>query len=107
VLVIGELGAAYIAIPGAVIVGREIVVSALREWMAEIGKRTHVAVSIVGKFKTFAQMLALGLLLLYRPGYGKGFIVLGTILLYVAAGLTLWSMYMYLKTAWPDLTKGN
>ncbi|NIR58338.1 MAG: CDP-diacylglycerol--glycerol-3-phosphate 3-phosphatidyltransferase, partial [Gammaproteobacteria bacterium] len=58
-----------LAIPAAVIVGREIVVSALREWMAELGKRTHVAVSIIGKVKTLAQMIAL-LMLLYRAPVG-------------------------------------
>lgn len=109
VLIVGELGKAYIAIPAAVIIGREIAISALREWMADIGKKTSVAVSYVGKIKTTLQMLAVGLLLLYCPKCGDGykFLVFGLILLYLAAGMTLWSMYMYLKTAWPDLTKGD
>jgi CDP-diacylglycerol---glycerol-3-phosphate 3-phosphatidyltransferase len=106
-LVVGEIGASYIAVPAAIIIGREISISALREWMAEIGKRTSVAVSFVGKVKTFVQMLAVFLLLLYRPGHGYGFIVFGLILLYSAAVLTLWSMFMYLRTAWPDLTGRN
>lgn len=104
ILVVAELGTIYIAIPAAVIVGREIVISALREWMAEIGKRVSVAVGFIGKIKTAAQMLALVLLLLYRPGYGKGFLLGGMCLLYFAVALTLWSMYIYLKIAWPDLT---
>ena len=93
-----------LAIPAAVIVGREIAISALREWMAEVGKRGHVAVSFIGKFKTGAQMAAL-LLLLYRdPLLSLPTLTIGYVLLYVAAGLTLWSMLMYLKAAWPALT---
>lgn len=107
VLIVGELCGAYIAIPAAIIVGREIAISALREWMAEIGKRASVAVSYIGKVKTALQMLALILLLLHYPGHGNLFLILGVILLYLAAALTLWSMYMYLKIAYPDLTKSN
>jgi len=93
------------AVPAAVIVGREIAISALREWMAEIGKRAKVAVSMVGKFKTTAQMVAL-LLLLYRDPIGP-FPThdVGVVLLYIAAILTLWSMIMYLRAAWPMLTE--
>lgn len=92
-----------LAIPAAIILGREIAVSALREWMAELGKRTHVAVSVVGKFKTTTQMLALLLLLYHDPIGGVSTRDIGFVCLYVAAGLTLWSMTMYLYTAWPDL----
>jgi CDP-diacylglycerol--glycerol-3-phosphate 3-phosphatidyltransferase len=104
VLLVSEQSLPYLAIPAAVIVGREIVVSALREWMAEIGKRASVAVSFIGKVKTFAQMLAIILLLLYIPGYNGWLGELGYLLLYVAALLTLWSMVLYLKAAWRDLT---
>jgi CDP-diacylglycerol---glycerol-3-phosphate 3-phosphatidyltransferase len=104
ILVVGELGAAYIAIPAAIIVGREIVISSLREWMAEIGKRASVAVSFVGKIKTALQMFALLFLLMHYPGHDKGFLFFGAILLYASAALTLWSMYVYLKIAMPDLT---
>jgi len=106
ILIVAELGKAYIAIPALVIIGREIAISALREWMADIGKRTSVAVSYIAKIKTTLQMLAVGLLLLYCPicGYGDGFLIFGLILLYISAGMTLWSMYMYIKVAWPDLT---
>jgi CDP-diacylglycerol--glycerol-3-phosphate 3-phosphatidyltransferase len=92
-----------LAIPAAVILGREIAVSALREWMAELGKRTSVAVSMVGKFKTSAQMLAILLLLYHDPIGPISVRVIGFVLLYIAAGLTLWSMTVYLYTAWPDL----
>lgn len=103
VLLVGERGMPYLAVPAAVIAGREIVISALREWMAEIGKRASIAVSYVGKIKTLIQMFAIFFLLLYHP---KGPFILGGvgyIALYVAAIMTLWSMMMYIKTAWPDL----
>jgi len=88
-----------------VIIGREITVSALREWMAEIGDRASVAVSIVGKFKTTAQMTAISFLLLRDPVLSLPVFRIGEILLYLAAALTLWSMGAYLKAAWPSLIK--
>lgn len=90
-----------LTIPATVIIGREIVISALREWMAEIGSRASVAVSYIGKIKTTAQMVAITLLLAYPVG--ETWTWLGLALLYIAAGLTLWSMILYLKAAWPDL----
>ena len=93
----------WFAVPAAIIVGREIAISALREWMAELGARAHVAVSMVGKFKTTAQMLALILLLYREPIVGFPTDLVGIVLLYVAAVLTLWSMVMYLRAAWPML----
>lgn len=96
-----------LAIPAAVIVGREITISALREWMAEIGASAKVAVSMVGKIKTTTQMVAL-LLLLYRDSIGAfPTAVAGFTLLYVAAILTLWSMTVYLIAAWPALASGK
>lgn len=85
-----------------VIVGREIAVSALREWMAEVGKRSHVAVSYIGKTKTGAQMIAIPFLLWREPFWGLPIFHIGEILLYLAAALTLWSMLNYLKAAWPN-----
>jgi CDP-diacylglycerol--glycerol-3-phosphate 3-phosphatidyltransferase len=111
VIIVGEFGTVYIAIPAAIIVGRELIVSALREWMAELGKRTSVAVGRIGKIKTTVQMISLILLLLYYPHYAvwmetiaEWVKIAGIVLLYAAAVLTLWSMFMYLKAAWPDLT---
>jgi CDP-diacylglycerol--glycerol-3-phosphate 3-phosphatidyltransferase len=86
-----------------VIIGREIAVSALREWMSEVGKRSHVAVSFVGKTKTTAQMLAIPFLLWQEPFWGLPIFRIGEGMLYLAAGLTLWSMLSYLKAAWPNL----
>jgi CDP-diacylglycerol--glycerol-3-phosphate 3-phosphatidyltransferase len=86
-----------------VILGREIAVSALREWMAGLGKRSHVAVSVIGKIKTTAQMLAIPFLLWQAPLWGLPIFRIGELLLYVAAGLTLWSMFVYVQAAWPVL----
>lgn len=95
--------AAAIAIPAAVIVAREIIVSALREWMAEIGKRARVAVSSLAKIKTAVQMFALVVLLYCDNTTPAAFIFIGYILLYISAVLTIWSMLIYLKAAWSQL----
>lgn len=104
VLIVTKKDFSYLAIPASIIIGREIAVSALREWMAEIGKRTSVAVSFVAKVKTGFQMVAIIVLLVYKPSYPIVVKMLGYGLLYCAALLTLWSMIVYLKIAWPDLT---
>lgn len=94
----------WVTIPAIIMIGREIVISALREWMAELGKRANVAVSNLGKYKTIAQMLAL-IGLIWRPEFWlvSWFTPVGMLLLYVATVLTIWSMYSYLKAAWRDL----
>ncbi len=84
-----------------VIIGREIVISALREWMAELGERTSVAVSYIGKVKTAFQMVAITGLLAIDPNTNESWLlVLFYVVLYTAAVLTLWSMFVYLKAAW-------
>jgi CDP-diacylglycerol---glycerol-3-phosphate 3-phosphatidyltransferase len=93
-----------LVLPAAVIIGREITVSALREWMAEIGARAKVAVSAIGKFKTTAQMISIILLLLRDASFGHWVYYPGLVLLYLAAMLTLWSMWVYLRAAWPALS---
>jgi len=87
------------AFAAIVIISREITVSALREWMAELGARTSVAVSTVGKYKTAFQMIAITVFLLNWPPLE----MLAYALLYTAVVLTLWSMFIYLKAAWPYL----
>jgi len=104
VMIVGDRDLPFLAVPALVIVGREIVISALREWMAELGRRTSIAVTMVGKAKTLMQMVALILLLAYRPEWPNGVVYLGSVLLYTAALLTLWSMTMYLKSARDELT---
>ena len=90
---------AYFAI---IIIGREIAISALREWMAQIGKTKNIAVAFIGKVKTAAQMTAIIALLLWEPVIpGIPTPVLGTVALWVAAILTLWSMFHYLRLAAP------
>lgn len=87
------------AISAIVIISREIAVSALREWMAELGNRTSVAVSYVGKMKTTFQMVAITVLLLNWESLE----MTGYLLLLISVVLTLWSMFIYLKAAWPYL----
>ncbi|WP_462331140.1 CDP-diacylglycerol--glycerol-3-phosphate 3-phosphatidyltransferase [Thiohalocapsa halophila] len=104
VLLVQADGTVWLALPAAVIIGREITVSALREWMAEIGARARVAVSMAGKLKTTAQMVAIVLLIVGGPVLGLPVAGLGLMLLYIAALLTLWSMVLYIRASWPSLT---
>ncbi len=104
VLLVEAEATPWLAVPAAVIIGREITVSALREWMAEIGERARVSVSRIGKFKTTFQMIALILLLFHHPLLFIPTRLLGYFCLYVAVILTLWSMLIYLQAAWPILT---
>jgi CDP-diacylglycerol--glycerol-3-phosphate 3-phosphatidyltransferase len=88
-----------------VIIGREIAVSALREWMAQIGASANVAVNWLGKLKTIMQMIAIPVLLFWDPLFGViPVAIIGTLLIYVAAVLTVYSMLYYLRLAWPHLT---
>ena len=107
VLLVERYPGLVLALPAAVIIGREITVSALREWMAELGARSKVAVTIYGKIKTIAQMAALPLLIYHDPLYGIPIYTVGLVLLYIAAGLTLVSMYQYLASAWPKLKEST
>ncbi len=93
------------AIIASIIIGREITISALREWMAKIGAAKSVAVSMLGKIKTTAQMLAIPILLYQQPIAGMRADVLGKPLIWIAALLTLWSMGYYLHMAWPEIQK--
>lgn len=92
------------AIAAAIIIGREITISALREWMAEIGEQALVSVSGVGKLKTIFQMTAISLLFYHDDMWFLPMALIGEILLYTAAALTLWSMWSYLQTAWPAIS---
>ncbi|HEY0563714.1 MAG TPA: CDP-diacylglycerol--glycerol-3-phosphate 3-phosphatidyltransferase [Methylophilus sp.] len=89
------------AVIALIIIGREIAISALREWMASIGKSSNVAVAMIGKFKTAAQMIAILLLLYYDPIGAFNTKLVGQVLIIIAAILTLVSMAYYLKAAWP------
>lgn len=94
--------ALWMTVPAIIIIGREIVISALREWMAEVGKRANVAVSYIGKIKTALQMISILLLVSFTPFSVLSWV--GIVAMYGAAILTLWSMIIYLKAAWPVLT---
>lgn len=91
------------AVVALIIIGREIAISALREWMASIGKSANVAVAMVGKVKTAAQMVAIVLLLWYDPIAGISVQWVGEWLIVIAAVLTLISMAYYLRAAWPAI----
>ncbi len=96
-----------LALVVAVIISREITISALREWMAELGQRTSVAVSWIGKWKTAFQMTAIGMMIWKTPFYGIPIYSIGYGLLFVAAALTVWSMAVYLRAAWPILSRNG
>jgi len=101
-LVVGAKDVNYITLPAIVIVGREIVISALREWMAEIGKRASVAVGRLGKIKTALQMFSIVLLIAFQPNQ-NWLGLLGVVLLYVAALMTIWSMVVYIQIAYQEI----
>ncbi|HVT34122.1 MAG TPA: CDP-diacylglycerol--glycerol-3-phosphate 3-phosphatidyltransferase [Nevskiaceae bacterium] len=92
---------ALMALLVAIIIGREITISALREWMAELGSRARVSVSWVGKVKTAFQMTSIGMMIWRDELWGINWYALGYWLLFVAAALTIWSMAVYLRAAWP------
>ena len=91
-----------VAALAAIIIGREIAVSALREWMAELGNRNRVAVSGYGKLKTIVQMVGLCFMLFQEPLLGLPIYDIGVVLMILAAGLTIWSMLGYIRAAWPS-----
>src|SRR5277367_1025667 len=93
----------FMVIVAVVIIGREIAGSALREWMAEIGARGRIKVSVWGKYKNIMQIVGLSLLLFRHDLFGIPIYKLGLILTGIAVVLTLWSMFLYLKLAWPEL----
>ncbi|QWL08184.1 CDP-diacylglycerol--glycerol-3-phosphate 3-phosphatidyltransferase [Shewanella algae] len=103
VLLVEDYNTIWLTLPALFMIGRELVISALREWMAEIGKRGAVAVSWIGKYKTAAQMVAI-IGLIWKQG--DWMIYTAYALLYVAAILTFWSMISYIKAAWKDLIAG-
>ncbi|MBX2879535.1 MAG: CDP-diacylglycerol--glycerol-3-phosphate 3-phosphatidyltransferase [Granulosicoccus sp.] len=92
----------WLTIPAIVIIGREITISALREWMAEVGNRSRVAVGWLGKVKTTAQITALAMLLYLHDFFGLPIYTIGTVALYVATLLTIWSMVGYMRAAFSD-----
>ena len=94
-----------IALMSAVIVGREITISALREWMAQMGAHGLVKVAGLGKLKTIVQMTAISLLIFREPLLGLPIFLIGEWLLGIAAALTLWSGADYLRAAWPTMRK--
>lgn len=103
VLIVSKDPRWFVVIAAVVIIGREIAVSALREWMAEIGARGRIKVTILAKYKTIMQIVGLSFLLFRQDLLGLPIYKLGLALTAVAAVLTLWSMVQYLRLAWPEL----
>jgi CDP-diacylglycerol--glycerol-3-phosphate 3-phosphatidyltransferase len=95
-----------IALLAAIIVSREITISALREWMAQIGAHGLVKVAVLGKLKTIVQMIAISCLIFREPLLGLPIFLIGEIMLFIAAALTLWSGLDYMRAAWPRMKKG-
>jgi len=104
VLIVSKDPRWFVVIVAVVIIGREIAVSALREWMAEIGARSRMKVTVLAKYKTIMQIVGLSLLLFRQNLFGViPTYRLGLWLTAIAAVLTLWSMVQYLRVAWPEL----
>ncbi len=96
----------HVDIIAMIIIGREITVSALREWMATIGERANVKVSWAGKIKTVFQMFGIGFMVYQNEFLGLDIYSIGFWLLVLAAGMTIWSMMVYLRAAWPAIKAG-
>ena len=105
VLVVQAIPDPWLTVPAAVIIGREITIASLREWMAKVGEDKKVAVSWIGKWKTSVQMIAIGALMIAIDWPSDFFVWSGFGLLYIAAVLTLWSMISYLKAALPVILR--
>ena len=97
----------FFTLAAAIIIGREIAISGLREWMSEMGESGTVKVGILGKLKTIFQMTAISCLLFQTDLFGLPVLFVGEMLLYLAAALTLWSMWVYLHAAWPIMRRGD
>lgn len=91
----------WVDIIAMIIIGREITISALREWMATIGERANVKVAMAGKVKTVLQMFGIGFMVYQNPFMGLNIYGIGFLLLIAAAVMTIWSMFVYLRAAWP------
>ncbi len=104
-LLIEHYNSLLLTLPAIIIIGREVVISALREWMAELGQSAEVAVSYIGKVKTLVQMSSITMVMGFAEDHWMG--ILGMIGLYAAAALTVWSMVEYLRAAWPQLMEND
>ncbi|TSA41252.1 MAG: CDP-diacylglycerol--glycerol-3-phosphate 3-phosphatidyltransferase [Methylococcaceae bacterium] len=105
VIIVERQADPFLAIPAAIIIGREITIASLREWMATIGQQATVKVSMLAKWKTGIQMISLGLLLYHDTLFSLPIEPIGYALLYTAALLAVWSMIDYLNAAFTALTK--
>lgn len=107
VLLVSKNPQVMFTLAAAIIIGREIAISSLREWMAELGQSGQVKVGALGKIKTIFQMTAISFLLYKQDLFGIPIEFSGLILLYLSAALTLWSMWVYLHAAWPTMSEAQ
>ena len=107
ILIVEANPSIYVALPSVIIVAREITVSALREWMAELGSRATIKVSFIGKVKTAAQLFSLFLMIYAETIFGYSMFEIGLGFYYLAAIFTIISMVLYLKAAWPVITENG
>lgn len=105
-ILIGHHANLWLTVPGLIIIGREIVISALREWMAEMNRRGVVKVTWFGRLKTTIQMVSIVVLIANPPVLDRPWVIVGYALLYLAAVMTLISMVLYIRAAWPTLRQG-
>ncbi len=106
ILLVGQHATVWLTVPAVIIIGRELVITAMREWMAEMNRRGIVAVNWTGKLKTTLQMVAVIVLLANPPLPQDHWVLLGYGLMYLAAVMTLWSMVVYIHAAWPTFRAG-
>lgn len=105
-ILIGHHANLLLTLPGLIIIGREIVISALREWMAEMNRRGVIKVTWFARVKTTFQMVAIVVLIANPPLLDRPWVMAGYALLYLAAAMTLISMVLYIRAAWPTLLQG-
>lgn len=106
VLLVGCYGSLWLTLPALVIIGRELLIAALREWMAEIQARSRVSVTTIAKVKTSVQMIAVVILLANPAQLNRPWTIIGLVLIYIATALTLWSMFIHLRASWESLRAG-
>lgn len=106
VLLVGCYGSLWLTLPGIVIIGRELLIASLREWMAEVQARSRVSVTTIAKVKTSVQMIAIVILLANPAQLNRPWTIIGLVLIYIATALTLWSMVIHLRASWDSLRAG-
>lgn len=106
VLLVGCYGSLLLTLPALVIIGRELLIASLREWMAQVKAQSRVSVNTITKVKTSVQMIAIVILLANPAQLNRPWTIIGLVLIYIATALTLWSMFIHLRASWASLKAG-